>query len=127
MLFDYTPTTTLATADPQRSRQFYEGVLGFTAGEEEGGGVFYQAGNSTFFVYESGFAGTNQATAMSFEIPADTFDAEIRSLRQAGVDFDTFDMEGVEWTDGVAQMDGMRSAWFHDPDGNILNVECRAA
>jgi catechol 2,3-dioxygenase-like lactoylglutathione lyase family enzyme len=127
MLSEYTPTTTLATADPERSRQFYEGVLGFTAGDEEGGGVFYEAGNSSFFVYESGYAGTNKATAMSFEVPTETFDAEIQALRDAGIGLETFEMEGVEWDGGVALMEGLRSAWFRDPDGNILNVECRAA
>ena len=50
----------------------------------------------------------------------------IDALRQAGVTFDTFEMEGIEWNDDVATFDEMRSVWFRDPDGNILNVESRA-
>lgn len=123
MLSDYTPTTTLATADPERSRAFYQGVLGFTPGEEAGGGVFYAAGDSSFFVYESGYAGTNKATAMSFNVPAEQFDDEIAALRAAGIPFDTFEAEGVEWHDGVAHIEAMRSVWFADPDGNVINVE----
>lgn len=126
MLSDHTPSTTLATADPERSRAFYEGVLGFEPGEESGGGLFYRAGNSSFFVYPSGYAGTNKATSMSFELSLDDFDKEIDALRAAGVSFDTFEMEGIAWEDGVAAFDGMRGVWFKDPDGNILNVGARA-
>ena len=126
MLSEHTPTTTLATTDPGRSRDFYQGVLGFEPKEEAGGGVFYQAGNGAFFVYESSFTGTNKATSMSFELSPDEFDREIDALRQAGVTFDTFEMEGIEWNDDVATFDEMRSVWFRDPDGNILNVESRA-
>lgn len=126
MLSDHTPTTTLATADPQRSRAFYEGVLGFEPKEESGGGVFYQSGSGSFFVYESSFAGTNQATSMSFEVSPQEFDAEIEALRQAGVRFETFDAEGIDWNGDVAVMQDLRSVWFKDPDGNILNVEAHA-
>ena len=126
MLSEHTPTTTLATANPQLSREFYEGVLGFEPKEEAGGGVFYQAGNGAFFVYESSFAGTNKATSMSFELSPDEFDQEISALRQAGVTFDTFEMQGIEWDGDVAVFDEMRSVWFKDPDGNILNVEAHA-
>ena len=126
MLSEHTPTTTLATANPQLSREFYEGVLGFEPREEAGGGIFYQAGSGSFFVYESSFAGTNQATSMTFELSPDEFDQEISALRQAGVTFDTFEMQGIEWDGDVAVFDEMRSVWFKDPDGNILNVEAHA-
>jgi catechol 2,3-dioxygenase-like lactoylglutathione lyase family enzyme len=126
MLSEHTPTTTLATANPQLSREFYEGVLGFEPKEEAGGGIFYQAGSGSFFVYESSFAGTNQATSMTFELSPDEFDQEIGALRQAGVTFDTFEMQGIEWDGDVAVFDEMRSVWFKDPDGNILNVEAHA-
>lgn len=125
MLSNHTPITTLATADPDRSRAFYQELLGFEPGEESGGGVFYRSGDTSFFVYPSAFAGTNRATAMMFDVPAAQFDAEIQVLRDAGIAFDTFEMEGIEWEDGVARMEGMRSAWFSDPDGNIINLGTR--
>jgi hypothetical protein len=74
-------------------------------------------------VYRSAYAGTNKATAASFQVPADAFDAEVASLRDKGVSFQTFELEGITWDDGVATMAGARSVWFEDPDGNILNVE----
>lgn len=125
MLSNHTPMITLATADMERARAFYEGVLGMVPGEEFGGGVAYKAGNARVFVYPSSFAGTNQATAAAFELPGDAFDAEVEALRTAGVEFDTFEVDGMTWVDGVADMDGMRNVWFRDPDGNILNVGTR--
>lgn len=109
--------------DLARARGYYEGVLGFAPGPDTAGGVMYAAGGSSFLVYPSSYAGTNKATAMSFQIPADAFDAEVAALRERGVELQTFDAEGLTWDDGVATFGGTRSAWFEDPDGNILNVE----
>lgn len=127
MIGDHTPVTTLGVSDLQRARDFYEGTLGFASGTEMmDQGITYQSGSGTFFIHQSEFAGSNKATAMMFEIPGDTFDAEISALREKGVSFQTFDLPGTEWNDGVASMgDGdatFRSVWFADPDGNILNV-----
>lgn len=123
MLHEYVPIPTLAVADLARARAYYEGVLGFAPGPDTAGGVMYAAGGSSFLVYPSSYAGTNKATAMSFQVPTDAFDAEVAALRAKGVEFQTFDAEGLTWDDGVATFDGTRSAWFEDPDGNILNVE----
>jgi catechol 2,3-dioxygenase-like lactoylglutathione lyase family enzyme len=127
MLSDHAPMPTLAVTDMDRSRAFYERVLGFTPVDEDvPDGVRYQAGGGSFLVYPSAFAGTNQATAMSFEVDRDEFDQEAARLRDAGVTFDTFEMDGVTWEDGVATVEGSSAIWFHDPDGNILNVMARA-
>ena len=51
------------------------------------------------------------------------FDAEVAALREKGVAFQTFEMDGIEWNEGVALMgDSLKAVWFSDPDGNILNV-----
>ncbi len=123
MLSEYTPMTTLATADPARSSAFYEGVLGLVPQESpDGAGVVYPAGASSIMVYPSAFAGTNLATAFSIQVPWEVFDEEVSALRAAGVAFDEFEWDDVEWQDGVAVMDTMKSVWFKDPDGNILNL-----
>ena len=124
MLSDYTPIATLATADIDKARAFYEGTLGLTSVPQEsfGGEVLYTCGASAFLVYPSQFAGTNQATAMALQVDDGGFDGEIAKLRDAGVTFDTFDLDGINWEDGVAVMDGGKAVWFHDPDGNIINL-----
>jgi catechol 2,3-dioxygenase-like lactoylglutathione lyase family enzyme len=123
MLSEYDPVAVLAVSDLTRARAFYEGTLGLVADEDVPEGVSYPAGGGRVLVYPSAFAGTNKATAVGFSIPAERFDAEIEQLRARGVTFDTFEAEGMTWVDGVAEMGGTRSAWFHDPDGNILAVE----
>lgn len=127
MLSDYPAIPTLAVADMSRARAFYEGVLGFAPTSDLPEGVLYACGNGTIMVYPSAFAGTNKATAVSFAAPADAFDAEVDALRAAGIAFQTFEMEGLTWLDGVAQFSGARSVWFEDPDGNILNLETMPA
>ena len=127
MLSDFAPVPTLAVSDLQRAREFYEGVLGFTPKGDAADGVMYSSGNGSFLVYPSAYAGTNKATAMSLQLPADAFDAEVAALRDKGVTFDEFEMDQISWDNGIASMpDGSRGAWFSDPDGNILNLEAGA-
>ena len=123
MLSQFTPVATLPTGDLPRARSFYADTLGLTQEREDMGGVTYTCGDGRVFVYESEYAGTNKATAVSFDVPADSFQAEVDSLRAKGVDLMTFEMDGMEWNDGVASMgESVQAVWFTDPDGNIINV-----
>lgn len=124
MLAKHRMATSIPTADFDRARRFYEQTLGFSVEREspEMGVVVYSNANGAIFLYTSEYAGTNKATVLSFEVPTDAFDEEIRALRAAGVTFDTFDLPDATWEDGVARMGEMSSAWFRDPDGNILAV-----
>ena len=123
MLSQYNPVATLPTADLTRARSFYEGTLGLTPDRDDMGGVSYRCGDGMIFVYESQYAGTNKATAASFDVPASAFQNEVDELRGKGVEFLTFDAEGIEWNDGVASMGtSMQGVWFIDPDGNILSI-----
>ena len=127
MLSDFTPIATLPTADLSRARDFYEGTLGLTSQGEGLGGVPYTCGSGTVFVYESVYAGTNKATAVNFNVPLAAFDDEVGALRDKGIKFLTFEVEGMEWSDGVASMgEAMKAIWFTDPDGNILNISAGA-
>ena len=123
MLGDHDSIATLAVSDLARSRQFYEGVLGIQPRRDGPEGVVYGAGSSSFLVYPSSYAGTNKATAISFQVDAGDFPDEIQGLRAKGIEFQTFEAEGLAWSDGVASYGDYQSAWFEDPDGNILNVE----
>ena len=125
MLADHTPHAIVAASDLARSREFYERVLGFTGGEPTPGGHMYPVGAGSVMIYQTEFAGTNKATLMGFTLAEDVFDAEVSSIREAGVEFETFDMEGVTWRDGVASMGAAKVAWFHDPDGNPIAVSTR--
>lgn len=123
MLSQFTPVATLPTGDLPRARKFYEDTLGLTPDRDDVGGVSYRSGDGMVFLYESQYAGTNKATAVSFDVPTSSFQAEVDSLRAKGIDFVTFEADGIEWNDGVASMgETMQGVWFTDPDGNILSV-----
>ena len=117
----------LAEADGATFLQIRTTGLWGAVDREGMGGVSYKCGDGIVFVYQSEYAGTNKATALTFELPMSTFDDEIRALREKGISFLTFELEGVEWNDGVASMgDAAKAVWFTDPDGNILNVAAGA-
>jgi len=129
MLSALTPAATLPTTDMGRAEKFYEDTLGLTKdSEEDPGGVFYKCGSGKLFVYQSQYAGTNKATAVTFMTDNDKeFDSTVDGLRKKGVHFMTFEYEGMSWDKDVATATtpggrSMRSVWFNDPDGNIINV-----
>ena len=116
-------TTMLAVKDLDRARRFYEDVLGLEKVDEEGEEVIaYRSGKSTINVYRSEFAGTNKATAVTWEV--DDINDAIRDLKAKGVAFEHYQMPGLrqEGDVYVAEKGDFRTAWFKDPDGNILNV-----
>ena len=128
MLSDHPAMPCLAVSDLARARRFYEETLGFhqmelPGMEDDVMGVVYATKQGGMLVYPSSYAGTNRATAVSFVVDDAAFDDEVAALRSHGVQFQTFDMPSGTWEDGVLRDGAMRSAWFADPDGNVLNVE----
>ena len=127
MLGDKSVIPTLAVSDMERARDFYENTLGLkpAPGLSEGadaGAVVYQAGSSAMLVYLSAYAGTNQATAASWGV-GDDFDPIVEDLRNRGVTFERYDDLPDTTREGDIHITGeMKSVWFKDPDGNILNV-----
>ena len=112
---------TIAVRDLPAARRFYEGTLGFApleAGED--GTVVYKSGDARLLVYQSQFAGTNRATAASWNVGAD-LEALVRELAGKGVAFEHYDGMGRREGD-IHVTDGVRVAWFKDPDGNILSI-----
>jgi catechol 2,3-dioxygenase-like lactoylglutathione lyase family enzyme len=122
MLGDKPAAATLPVSDIQRARDYYENTLGLTPVQEMGDAILYGAGNSVLLVYQSQYAGTNQATAATWAVGGD-FDAIVDGLRQKGVTFEQYDnLPGTTRDGDVHTFDGMKAVWFKDPDGNILNV-----
>ncbi len=120
MLCDCHAYTTLPASDLERARGFYEDVLGFEATDESPNGVFYDARGSTVFLYPSQYAGTNQATAASFD--TDDLASLMNELRGKGVRFEEYDFGDWKTVDGVMDMGETRTAWFKDTEGNIIAV-----
>ncbi len=114
-------TPMIAVKDLDRARKFYEDTLGLTAAEEMGGEVLtVKSGSTPITVYRSEFAGTNKATALTFEVG--DIDAEVRELKDKGIFFEHYDVEGLTPKGDIYEGEGMKTAWFKDPDGNILSL-----
>lgn len=114
-------TPMIAVKDLDRARRFYEDTLGLRTEEEWGGeGISMKSGSTTVNVYKSEFAGTNKATALNFDV-AD-IDSEVSELKGKGVFFEHYDLPGLEQHGDIYTAEGMKTAWFKDPDGNILSL-----
>jgi len=120
--------TNLPVRDIARARRFYSETLGLPQVDSEGDNlVAYRSGESRLLVYQSDFAGTNQATAATWNV-GDRLDDVVRALRDKGVAFEHYDnMPGTKREGDIHVGGGMRVAWFKDPDGNILNLASQQA
>ncbi len=112
--------TILPAADLNRFRGFYHDKLGMDPAEEHDEMLVYRTGTSEFEVYETTNAGTAQNTQMVWM--TDDLDAEMQRLRDAGVEFEDFEIPGMKTENGVVTNDEMKSAWFRDSEGNILCI-----
>jgi catechol 2,3-dioxygenase-like lactoylglutathione lyase family enzyme len=119
MLGDKDAIATIAVKKVDTARKFYEGTLGLKAlPSQEQGVLAYQSGKGSVLVYESQFAGTNKATAVSWAV--DDIEDAVRDLKTKGVRFEHYDFPGVTRQGDVHGTGKTRAAWFKDPDGNIL-------
>ncbi|PLC03830.1 glyoxalase [Variovorax sp. RO1] len=122
MLGNIDAVANLAVKDMTVARRFYEDTLGLAQVDSEGDEVaVYQSGNTRVQVYRSSFAGTNQATAVSWQVGAD-IERLVAALKAKGVRFEHYDMPGTKREGDLHVADGMKMAWFKDPDGNILHL-----
>ncbi len=111
----------LAVKDMNAATKFYGETLGLERGMESVGGVFFKSGSYGVFVYQSSFAGTNQATAAAWQV--DDVEAAVAELESKGVKFEEYDsIPNVKREGALHTMGDMKAAWFKDPDGNILNI-----
>ncbi len=115
-------TPMIAVKDLDRARKFYEDTLGLSAKEEMSGEVLtVKSGQTPITVYRSEFAGTNKATALTFEV--DDINSEVRELKEKGIFFEHYELEGLTPKGDIFEGEGgFKTAWFKDPDGNILSL-----
>ena len=123
MLNDSKVTANVPAADLARARSFYADKLGLTPVQEGDGGLVYTtAGGTTFFLYETEFAGQAGHTIAQWHV-AD-IDGEVRDLKDKGITFERYDMPGLSWDGDIATIPEMgRAAWFTDSEGNIMCID----
>ena len=123
MLNDSKVTANVPAADLARARSFYADKLGLTPVQEGDGGLVYTtAGGTTFFLYETEFAGQAGHTIAQWHVT--DIDGEVRDLKDKGVTFEHYDMPGLSWDGDIATIPEMgRAAWFKDSEGNIMCID----
>ena len=120
MLGDKDVIATVAVKDLAAARKFYEGTLGLKVVDAAGTeAVTFSSGVAKLIVYRSQYAGTNQATALNWHVGA-AIDEIVATLHDKGVAFEHYDFPGMNRQGDVHVMGPTKSAWFKDPDGNII-------
>jgi catechol 2,3-dioxygenase-like lactoylglutathione lyase family enzyme len=111
--------TTLPTADLDRLRAWYEGVLGFTPMAIRPNAVLYETTpGSVFAISRGSVLSSSTHTQMAFTV--DDIEAEVADLTSRGVVFEEYETPRTDG--GIATIGPGRAAWFKDPDGNLLAV-----
>ena len=111
-----------------RAKKFYTDVLGLKLAQEfpgqGSGGMFAAGAGSMLLVYENPRLKAPENTVLGFGVPKDQFDSVAADLRSRGVAFENYDIPemGIKTVNGIAETAGMKSAWFKDTEGNILNL-----
>ena len=121
MLKDRDAAVTIPVKDIEVARKFYDETVGLQrANSAQPGVLTYKSGSSTVMVYESQYAGTNKATAATWEVG--DVEREVKLLKDRGVSFEHYDMPDMTRKGDVHVGGDMKAAWFKDPDGNILAI-----
>ena len=114
---------TLPAEDLQRAKGFYQETLGLKVlSEDPTPGILFGAGNGTaIYLYQRGKTKADHTEA-AFSVS--DVEAEVKELKSKGVKFEEYDIPemGLKTIDGIATMDGYKSAWFKDTEGNILGI-----
>ena len=114
------PILFLATANPERSRAFYEQVLGLTFVADEPPALIFRVGDSMLRIQNVDQVQKLPHTALRWEVR--DIRTTVRQLRLAGVVFQRYD--GLEQDEDCIwrSPSGALVAWFEDPEGNILSL-----
>jgi catechol 2,3-dioxygenase-like lactoylglutathione lyase family enzyme len=122
MLSSHAAFPMIAVRNLAAARDFYENKVGLAplTPKDDGHVAMYGSGSGKLAVYVSQFAGTNRATAASWEV--EDVETEVELLKSRGVAFEHYDMPGLKLKGDVHVSEGLKNAWFKDPEGNILGI-----
>ena len=121
MLSDARYEAALPCSDLERAKSFYADKLGrHPAGEQRAGACSPGATVPGSCCFPVAAAHPGSHSQMGF-IVADA-DAEVRDLKQRGVQFEEYDFPGFDKATSIAQIGEDRGAWFKDSEGNLLGI-----
>ena len=111
---------TLPVVDIERDKKFYQEKLGFKVVKEDPSpGVLLKAGSSNLYLYQREATKADHTEAA---LTVKNVEATMKELREKGVVFEEYDLPNLKTVNGLFSMDGYRSAWFKDTEGNIIAI-----
>jgi catechol 2,3-dioxygenase-like lactoylglutathione lyase family enzyme len=114
------PILFLATANAERSRAFYERVLGLTFVADEPPALVFRVGDSMLRIQKVDQVHPAPYTALGWTVS--DIRQTVHDLRAAGVVFQHYEGMGQDG-DGIWHApSGAFVAWFRDPDGHVLSL-----
>ena len=110
----------LSVTDLERSRKFYEDVLGCTYERQNDTTVFMRAGDDYFVLSRTGYHqpqnhGRDTLIHHAFFVDGADFDAALAHVEANGVEVLLYEDTGHRSFSG-------RHAYFHDPDSNAIEL-----
>ena len=117
MLYASGVTAVLPVVDLERASKFYEEKLGLRVGDAPGGVMFECGHGSQLVLYLRDSPTKADHTAAVWEV--DDVEKVVKDLLQKGFLFEQYEMTDEQ---GIANMGGVKGAWFKDSEGNILSV-----
>lgn len=123
MLANAMVAPSLPAVDIKRARKFYEEKLGLkVVAEDPSPGIMLQAGGGTMMYVYQRAATKADHTVASFKV--DSIEKEVKELKAKGIKFEEYDLPkmGIKTVNGIANVGGMKAAWFKDTEGNILGL-----
>jgi catechol 2,3-dioxygenase-like lactoylglutathione lyase family enzyme len=114
------PVLFLATANANKSRAFYEGVLGLTFVADEPPALVFQVGQSMLRIQKVERVHAAPYTALGWAVS--NIRQTVQRLRTAGVVFERYDGMNQDKDAIWHAPSGAFVAWFKDPDGHTLSL-----
>ena len=122
MLSDKPAQATIAVKDMAKARKFYGETLRLKPLPGMGDDVaIFESGGTKVVVYKSEFAGTNKVTSATWGV-GDELEKIVQDLQAKSVQFEHYDLPGLERQGDIHAAGDFKAVWIKDPDGNILHI-----
>ena len=114
------PILFLATANAERSRVFYERVLGLAFVADEPPALVFQVGHSMLRIQKVDRVHNVPYTVLGWAVP--DIRRAVRHLHAGGVVFQSYEGMTQDEDSVWHAPSGALVAWFQDPDGHTLSL-----